>query len=75
MVYTVHTLWLTQSYMLEQKYNVEKLIKLLGKINTQYTNYIISNTKFSLVRVLHREERKRKPWNKFYSPSIYDTKM
>ena len=33
-VYTVHTLWLTQSYMLEQKYNVDKLIKLLGKINT-----------------------------------------
>jgi hypothetical protein len=29
---TVHMLWLTQSYMHEQKYNLEKLIQLLGKI-------------------------------------------
>jgi hypothetical protein len=28
-------LWLTQSYMHEQKYNVEKLIQLLGKIKLQ----------------------------------------
>jgi hypothetical protein len=31
----VHMLWLTQSYMHEQKYNVEKLIQLLGKIMLQ----------------------------------------